>query len=57
MSEEMVIVCDQEVKVLVAKGAIVEVSETGKDRKGFISNMFAIPKKLGGVKPILNLKS
>jgi hypothetical protein len=56
MSEEMVMVCDQEVKALLAKGAVVEVPETEKDRKGFISNMFAIPKKLGGMRPILNLK-
>jgi hypothetical protein len=56
MSEEMVMVCDQEVKALLAKGAVVEVPETEKDRKGFISNMFAIPKKLGGMRSILNLK-
>ena len=54
MSKEMELVCDQEVKTLMTKGVIRPVHSNSND--GFISNMFAIPKKSGGWRPIINLK-
>lgn len=55
MSREMQSVCDSEVKALLDKGAIRAVSLHLSD--GFISTMFAIHKKTGGWRPIINLKN
>jgi hypothetical protein len=55
MSREMHLICDSEVKALLDKGAIREVSVNVTD--GFISSMFAIHKKTGGWRPIINLKN
>ena len=55
MSREMHLICDSEVKALLDKGAIKEVSVNTTD--GFISSMFAIHKKTGGWRPIINLKN
>ena len=52
MSKEMETVCDQE--VARAKGAIRPVDSNS--HVGFISNMFAIPKKSGDWWPIIYLK-
>jgi hypothetical protein len=54
MSQDMVAVCDQEIHQLLNKGAISLVSPNSGD--GFISNLFVIPKKSGGWRPIINLK-
>jgi hypothetical protein len=54
MSKEMASVCDQEVKDLLEKKAIVEISNSGED--GFVCSLFVIPKKSGGFRPIVNLK-
>ncbi|KZS07400.1 Uncharacterized protein APZ42_028944 [Daphnia magna] len=43
--------CDQEVSSLLQKGAIVKASGPG-----FVSGIFLIPKKSGGLRPIINLK-
>nr|ACB38666.1 reverse transcriptase [Daphnia pulex] len=53
MSREMKKVCDTEVKELLAKQAIVEVTDGSH---GFICSLFVIPKKSGGFRPIVNLK-
>ena len=50
----MGIVCDQEITTLLEKGAIRHVNSNPGE--GFISNMFAIPKKSSGWRPIINLK-
>lgn len=54
MSQDMEAVCDQEIKLLLEKGANARVSSDKTD--GFISNLFVIPKKSGGWRPIINLK-
>jgi hypothetical protein len=53
MPKEMEAVCDQEVKDLVLKGAIKEITD---DSEGFIFFFLVIPKKMGGFRSILNLK-
>jgi len=45
--------CDKEVEEMLAKNAIIPVSE---HQWGFVSTLFAIPKKSGGYRPIVNLK-
>ncbi len=45
MPKEMEAVCDQEVKDLVLKGAIKEITD---DSEGFICSLFVIPKIMGG---------
>lgn len=47
-------VCDLEVKKLLEKKAIVEISYRESD--GFVCALFVIPKKSGGFRPIVNLK-
>ena len=44
----------EEVKELLGKGAIVEVHNP---RGGFYSNLFLVPKKDGGQRPVINLKA
>lgn len=53
MSQDMEAVCDQEIKLLLQKSAIVRIASDKTD--GFISNLFVIPKKSGGWRPIINL--
>jgi len=53
MSDAMRSVCHTEVESLLAKGVIREVSPVISG--GFVSNVFAIPKKSGGWRPIINL--
>lgn len=43
----------EEIAEMRAKGAIQEASHKGR---GFISNMFLVPKKDGGQRPAINLK-
>ena len=45
--------CDQEIQNLPQKNAIESTVST----KGFFSSMFTVPKKDGGWRPIINLKS
>lgn len=54
MSADMLKVCDLEVKELLKKRAVVEVTGTNSD--GFVCALFVIPKKAGGFRPIVNLK-
>jgi hypothetical protein len=54
MSKEMAEVCDKEVKDLLAKRAIAEVTD---DSAGFVCSFFCIKKKQAGqFRPIVNLK-
>ena len=53
MSQQMEAVCDQEVSNLRRKKAILVASNT----PGFVSRIFAIPKKSGGYRSIINLKN
>ncbi len=53
MSREMKEVCDTEVRELLAKQAIVGVTDGSH---GFECSLFVIPKKSGGFRPIVNLK-
>lgn len=56
MSKEMDMVCEKEVKSLLSKGAEVVAKTANQPEGGFISNIFTILKKLGGIRPFLNLK-
>jgi hypothetical protein len=47
-------ICDREVKSLLEKGAIEQIATS---TEGFISGLFVIPKRSGGFRPIVNLKS
>jgi hypothetical protein len=53
MGQQMEAVCAEEVASLLKKGAIIEATDT----PGFFSNIFAIPKKNGGFRPIINLRN
>lgn len=53
MSADMLKVCDLEVKELLKKRAVVDV--TGTNSEGFVCALFVIPKKAGGFRPIVNL--
>ena len=44
---------DIEIQDLLGKGAIEETQPNGW---GFISNVFLVPKKDGGQRPVINLK-
>lgn len=46
--------CEEEVTGLLKKGAVVPVTDNRED--AFYSNMFCIPKKSKGFRPIINLK-
>lgn len=54
LSNDLQLICDQEVKDLLGKGAIVE---TTNHAGGFVSSVFVITKKSGGFRQIVNLKS
>ena len=43
----------EEISEMIAKGAIQEASHTGK---GYVSNVFLVPKKDGGQRLVINLK-
>ena len=51
MNAEQMALCDSEVKALILKNAIVLSREELGD---FISNIFVIPKKLKGFRPVIN---
>jgi hypothetical protein len=55
VSREMQLHCDLEVKALLDKGAVRAVSVNVTN--GFISSEFAIHKKTGGLRPIINLEN
>jgi hypothetical protein len=50
-SEELIV---EELKELLGKGAIAEVQNP---QGGFYSNLFLVPKKDGGQRPVINLKA
>ena len=45
---------EEEIQTLVQKQAVQELPVT---TKGYYSNMFILPKKDGGQRPVINLKS
>lgn len=49
MSKEMDMVCEKQVKSLRSKVAVVVAKTANQPEGGFISNIFTIPKKLGGL--------
>jgi hypothetical protein len=51
MGPDQEALCNEEVRMLLEKGAIKETNNSG-----FISGIFQIPKKSGGFRPIINLK-
>ena len=53
VSGEAALVCDNEVKALLAKGVIEEISES---EAHFVCGIFVIPKLSGGFRMIVNLK-
>lgn len=48
---QVLAICEKEVLNLVSKGAVVETRV-----QGFVSGIFVIPKKAGGLRPVINLK-
>lgn len=46
----------EEVLTMVSKGAVVDVPVRERNR-GFYSSLFLVPKKDGGMRPVINLKS
>ena len=54
MSEYEMSLVDEEVQGMVRKGATVRVGPT---RGQFLSSIFLIPKKSGGMRPVINLKN
>ena len=53
MSEKLMRICDEEVKALLDKKAIVEIPLS---EQNCVSGIFVIPKSSGGYRPITNLK-
>lgn len=53
MNEEQSSLCDQEIEALIGKGAILASSLSPGD---FVCNIFEIPKKIKGYRPVINLK-
>jgi len=54
MSKEETSLISQEVKAMLGKGAIQKVTNVEGQ---FLSNLFLVPKKDGGNRPVINLKS
>jgi hypothetical protein len=54
MSGEMIAVADKEVSELLIKKEVVEIKDKSEV---FVCSLFVIPKKSGGFRPIVNLKS
>ena len=52
-NQEQVGIISEEIKTLLKKGATVRVQDQG----GFFSNLFRVPKKDGGQRPVINLKA
>ncbi len=55
VAPQQVLVMEQEVKTLLEKGAIEYVPHSNRET-GFYSRYFIVPKKDGGVRPILDLR-
>ncbi len=51
---QQVLVMEQEVKALLEKGAIEYVPHSNRET-GFYTRYFIVPKKHGGLRPILDL--
>ena len=46
----------REIKLLLAKGAIIPITQPPAEQ-GFISTVFLVPKKDGGARPVINLRA
>ncbi len=55
VAPQQVLVMEQEVKALLEKGAIEYVPHSNRET-GFYSRYFIVPKKDGGLRPILDLQ-
>ncbi len=55
VAPQQVLVMEQEIKALLEKGAIEYVSHSNRET-GFYSWYFIVPKKDGGLRPILDLR-
>ncbi len=55
VAPQKVLVMEKEVKALLEKGAIVYISHSNKET-GLYSRYFIVPKKDGGLRPILDLQ-
>ena len=55
-SQEDQLLIDQEVQELLAKQAVHYVPSRRQNEQGFISSLFAVPKKGGGHRPAINLR-
>ena len=55
-SQENQLLIDQEVQELLAKQAVHYVPTSRQNELGFISSVFVVPKKCGGLRPVINLR-
>ncbi len=55
VAPQQVLVMEQEVKALLEKGTIEYVPHSNRET-GFYSRYFIVPKKDGGLRPILDLQ-
>ena len=47
----------EEIQKMILKGAVTELSPSGsRYTQGFYSNLLLVPKKGGGMRPVVNLK-
>lgn len=54
MSDDMLYVCNNEIRELLSKGAVHSIPQT---EEGFFSTIFVVPKRQTGLRPVFNLKS
>lgn len=54
LSDSQLVLVREEIEKLLTKGAITKVSQ---ETPGFYSRLFLVPKKDGGMRPVIDLKS